>query len=83
MMRDWPGVRSDLSATVSDIADASMGCEMAVNVSYYMDGQITRRAGLELAVQQSGINMIHYRNALTGQFVVFATSTGTLVAVSI
>ena len=73
-MKQWDGISSDTSS----IGD---GCEYAANVSFYLDGEITRRYGMSAFAAQSGTSMIAFNNVMTGRFMLFATDTGTVEAI--
>lgn len=74
-MRDWTGIQLDTAAT-------DPGCVYAMNASYFLKGEIQRRPGMVQFTTQSGIALANFQNPMTNQFVVFATSTGTVEAVA-
>lgn len=73
-MRNWEGIRWDTAA------DAN-GAAMAVNLSFYREGEITRRYGISKFTAQSGTVFKGYGNPLFGRYVIFVTSTGTVEAI--
>lgn len=69
----WQGIRRDLSAT-ADGAYIVIGSDMRI------EGELRRRAGMELAVVQSGVVLTSMWSTVSGRFAVFSTTTGTIEA---
>jgi hypothetical protein len=74
-VRDFAAIRLDQDYTV----DAAV---YSVNLDYTTDGETSRRDGMKLAQSQSGLSFASFNSVTAGPQVVFATSTGTLVALS-
>jgi len=74
-MREWTGIQLNTAST-------DPGCVFAVNHSYFTEGEVARRPGMVAFTTQSGIALANFQNPMTGQFVVFATSTGTVESVA-
>ena len=75
-MRQWQGIRADTADTAQD------GCLLAVNPTFFLEGELRRRAGMEGFTNQSGTSLSGYYSGMTGNWAIFATSTGTVVAVA-
>lgn len=74
-MRNWEGIQLNTAAT-------DPGSVLVVNPSFYVTGEMKRRSGLVNFTNQSGVALTNFQNPFTGYFAVFATSTGTVEAVS-
>jgi len=74
-MRNWSGIQLDTAAT-------DPGTVFAVNVNYFVTGEVRRRLGMVGFTPVSGIAISSFQNPMTGQFAIFATSTGTVEAVA-
>ena len=74
-MRDWTGIQLDTAAT-------DPGAVFATNPSFFTKGELARRHGMVAFTAQSGTALANFQNQMTGQFVVFATNTGTVEAVA-
>jgi hypothetical protein len=74
-MRDWTGIQLDTEATAS-------GAVMVINAKFQIDGELRRRDGMVGFTNQSGIAITNFTNPFTGDFAIFATSTGTVEAVA-
>jgi hypothetical protein len=75
-MRDWPGIRADTEITKED------GALYLVNPSLYTSGELKRRDGMSQFTAQSGVVLTNFWSPLSGQQVVFATSTGSVIALA-
>jgi hypothetical protein len=74
-MREWTGIQLDTGAT-------DRGAVMVANANFQVGGELRRRAGMVGFTNQSGIAITNFTNQFTGDFAVFATSTGTVEAVA-
>lgn len=74
-MRTWEGVRSDT-------ADTANGALLAINPTFYLEGEMRRRAGMAGFTNASGTSMSDYYSGMTGRWAIFVTTTGTVEAVA-
>lgn len=63
----------------SAVSDAA---HYAENVRFSLEGEVQRRVGLAKSSATSGTSVTNYWHPTAGFYVIFATSTGTLEAVS-
>lgn len=68
----WQGIRRDTGIT-GDGAYSATGTDMRI------EGELHRRNGMELSVEQSGTAFIAMWSPIAGRFAVFSTSTGDVI----
>ena len=74
-MRDWVGVRNDISDVGSDALST------AESVSFTVIGEIRRRVGLTKENTEGGIYVTHLTSTITGGNLITVQSDGTIDAV--
>jgi hypothetical protein len=74
-MREWDGIRADTS-------DDGEGALFVNNASFFIQGELRRRHGMEGFTDQSGVAIADFWNVGTGRWAIFATSTGDVIALA-
>lgn len=74
-MREWDGIRADTS-------DDGEGALFVNNASFFIQGELRRRHGMEGFTGQSGTAISGFWNVGTGRWTIFSTSGGAVVALA-
>ena len=76
-MREWVGVRNDISDVGSD------ALSVAESVSFRVIGEIRRRPGLTKETTEGGLYLTHITSPVAGSSLVTVSSDGTIDAIAI
>lgn len=72
-MKDWQGIRQDSDATAED------GAWFVANALYEIEGEVGRRPGTSIALEESGVVISTFWSPMSGFQVVLAKDDGSLV----
>ena len=76
-IRQWQGQRSDVPVVGGD------HLLTAKNVTFHVDGQITRRPGMTFLSSDGAESAVSFGNAVTGTFLILVQSDGNVEAVEL
>lgn len=76
-MKNWLGLGDDKT----NVGTPSL--EVAESISFRVNGELRRRAGLTKESIEGGLYMTHIKSLITGGFLVTVQSDGTIDAVSV
>jgi hypothetical protein len=76
-MREWEGIRDD----TSDVGGT--GFSSATGISFTVEGELRRRAGLTYLASYGGNALAHFRSPITGAWLLVCRSNGDIESIDL